>query len=319
VSAPRRRTSFGALLLGALLLAAAVGGGAWLLFERAVRAPAPPVAAAPLPPAPPAPAPVPEPLPEPVVVGFQGSVEHSAPGGAWRPVQLGDRLGAEGAIRTGEGARADLAVGESSRITVSERSQVAAREVSAAVQRWRLVRGRIGVDHRSDGSRVLRVETEDGKAVVETRGARFSALASGEGLAVAAEQGRVDLSAAGQAVVVAAGEEAVARAGQAPSAPRPIPAALLLKVARAWDPASGACARLRGTADPGAEVAVDGKPVVLGEGGRFEALVPGRPGKRQTLVTVRDAAGRIEERRLRCDGAPDISNLKVRWKRASAN
>jgi hypothetical protein len=254
-----------------------------------------------------------------VVVGFQGTVEHGAPGADWRPVRIGDRLGVDGAIRTGEGGRADLAVGERSRITVAERSQVAVREVSAAVQRWRLVRGRIGVDHRSDGSRVLRVEAEDGSTVVETRGARFSALASGEVLAVAAEEGKVDLSAAGQAVVVSAGEEAVVRAGHSPSAPRPIPAALLLKVARAGDGGSGACAWLRGATAPGAEVAVDGKSVPLGEGGRFEALVPGEPGKRQTLVTVRDASGRLEERRLRCDRAPGISDLKVRWKRAPAN
>lgn len=317
---PRRRGSFGLLLLAAFLLALGVAGGAWLLFERAVRAPAPPVVAAP--PRAPAPAPPPEPEPErllePTVVSFEGPVERSDPGSGWRPVQLGERLRAEAAVRTGAGGRADLAVGERARITVAERSQVSVREVSAAVHRWKLVRGRISVDYQPDGARMLRVEAEDGSAAVETRGARFSALATGGVLSVAAESGSVNLTAAGKAVVVAAGEEAVARAGEAPSAPRPIPAALLLKVARAGgDPRAGACALLRGSTDPGAEVAVDGERVPTGEGGRFEALVPGLPGKRETLITVRDASGRLAKRRLRCDDPPDISDLKVRWKHAA--
>jgi len=306
----RRRGSFGLLLLGALLLAVGVGGGAWWLFERKVRAPEPA-------PAPAAPAPAPEAPSQPVVVGFEGAVERSDPGEDWRPVQLGERLRAEAAIRTGQGGKAELAVGERSRITVAERSQVAVREVTAAVQRWKLVRGRIGVDHQAGGERTLRIESEDGVAA-ESRGGRFSVLAAGDGLAVAAEAGTVDLAAAGKAVAVAAGEQAAARPGVAPEPARPIPAALLLKVARAGAEPSGACARLRGTTDPGAEVRVDGEPVASG-GGRFDALVPGRPGKREALVTVRDAAGRVAERRLRCGEPPDISDLQVRWKRGQAN
>jgi len=120
--------------------------------------------------------------------------------------------------------------------------------------------------------------------------------------------------------VVAAGEVSAARAGEAPLPPAPISRALLLKVARSGgEPRSGACARLRGIAEPGSEVTVDGEPVPLGRAGAFDALVPGRPGKREAVVAVRDAAGRVLERRLRCDAPPDISDLKVRWKRGSPN
>jgi hypothetical protein len=323
VSAARRRASFGLLLLGGLLFAMGMGGGGWLLFERAVHAR---LVAQPPPPAP-TPEPVGEPILEPTVVRLDGSVERSDPNSDWRPVRLGERLHAEDAIRTGQDGRADLGLGEHSRITVAERSELTVRELSTAVYRWNLVRGRIGVDYRPDGARLLRVESEGGSTAAETSGARFSILATGEALTVAAESGSVNLSAAGKAVVVAAGEEAVARTDEAPSAPRPIPAALLLKVVQAGgDPRT--CARLRGSTDPGAEVTVDGQPVPTGSGGGFETLVPGRSGKRETLIAVRDASGRLTERRLRCDASADgraplregpIRDLKVRWKDAAPN
>lgn len=320
MTAVPRRASFPALLLLALLLALAVAGGAWLVFERSVRAPPAPRQVAE--PHGPVPAPPMEPpaVVEPTVVSLEGMVERSGPAGSWEPVLAGERLQADGALRTARGARADLAVGPRARITVAERSQVAVAEVSAAVHRWKLVRGRIGVDYQADGARVLRIEGAGGAATAETTGARFSALATSLGLAVATESGSVNLAAAGKAVVVAAGEASAARAGEAPLPPEPIPRALLLKVARSGsEPRAGACARLRGTAEPGTEVTVDGEAVPLGRAGDFDTLVPGRPGKREVVVAVRDAAGRVVERRLRCDAPPDISDLKVRWKRGSPN
>ena len=245
------------------------------------------------------------------VVEVEGSVERLR-GEAWEAVALGERLRPDDTLRAGTGSRATLAIGDRSRLAVSDATQLTVREITAAVQRLRLTRGRISVDHQPNGARVLVVESEGGDSAARAGAARFGVVASGTSLAVATEAGAVRLEAAGRSVDVAAGQQAVAFRGAAPSAAAPVPAALLLRVARAVAAARGACT-IEGAAPPGAEVRVEGRPVEPGPQGAFAVRVAIAPGRRYATVATRDAAGRFVERRVGCAAEHDVSDFAVRW------
>ena len=236
-------------------------------------------------------------------------------GDRWEPLAPRTALAEDDTLRTGPGARATIAIGDRSRITVSDASQLTVREIAAAVQRLRLTRGRLSVDHQPGGARVLVIESERGDAVARAGTARFNVLANGAALAVATEAGVVRLQAADRTVDVPAGQQSISFRGTAPTMPSRVPVQLLLRVARAARQADGGCT-VEGTAEPGAEVQVDGRRVEPGPDGRFSArLERGERVARSTVVT-RDASGRVVQRRVACvrDAVErDVSDFAVRW------
>ncbi|WP_243336924.1 ATP-binding protein [Anaeromyxobacter soli] len=297
MAAPRRR-GLRVTLVGVALLAAAAAGWAGLRPSRTAGEAAAVIASAE--------------AGEVVLESATGAIERLRPGG-WEPVVAGERLREDDTIRTGAGAAATLAVGDRSRVAVSDATQLTVRELTAAVQRLRLSRGRISVDHQPDGARVLVVESDDGASVARANEARFSVLASGRSLAVATETGVVRLQAAGASVDVSAGRQAVAFRGAAPDPSRPIPPALLLKIARTAR-GEGVCT-VSGVVDRGAEVRVEGRLVEVGGDGRFSVRLPARAAMRASVV-IRDAAGHGAERQVPCAPiAPeqDVSDFAVRW------
>ena len=302
------------LAAAAIALAAAAGGALWAL--RPAPPPPPPSAA---PTAAPSPAPEPAPSPALLVMAVTGTVDAGGPDGRWRPLAAGEVLRADGLVRTGPGASAELAAGTASRLAIGERTQLGVRELSAAVHRFKLTRGLIKVDYEPDGDRVVRIEEAGGGAVAEARAASFHVAASGLAFAVASRTGTVSLSAAGRTVAVGAGEAALSAAGAAPSAPRPIPTDLLLKVAEASrvGPASH-CLDSSGRSEPGALVTVDGEPVEVDVDGTFPLRVPRRPGLAQVEVRAVSPDGRVVSRTVPCRAEPgaDIHDLRVRWKNA---
>jgi hypothetical protein len=303
--------------LTAALLAALVLASATLVFRRAVyEAPSASSPASKVPPGDDA-AVASE---EAVVLAAVGNVQRATAGGDWSPVSAGDRLHADDAIRTAKGGSAGLRIGERSRLSVAEASQLSIRELTRAVHRLRLERGRIAVDYEPDGRRVLRIENEASGGVAETTSARFSVLSTGTTVAVATETGSVDLRAADKVVRVAAGSQAMVRRGEAPRAPEQIPVKLLLKVAgTALGPGPrDLCARVEGIAQPGAQVTIDGVSAEVDENGRFSVPVPREPkDKRKVLVAMRDVLGREESRTVPCERAhPEspIQDFAIRWR-----
>lgn len=250
------------------------------------------------------------------VLSVRGAVERASRLGAWSPVASGDQLAAEDSIRTGAASTVELGVGERSRMTVADGSLITVREVTSAVHRFNLARGRIAVDYGQDRERRLRVEDESGRAV-EAKEARFGVLATGAMLAVATEAGSVTLRAGGGSVDVHAGEQSAARGDDPPSRAEPIPTAVLLMVASAAAHLErGGCAALVGAASPASLVQVDGEPVPLDDGGHFDVRVRRRRGRAAVLVTVADALGRTTRRMVPCrEVEPDVKDLRVRWKR----
>ncbi|MFL5376565.1 MAG: FecR domain-containing protein [Myxococcales bacterium] len=314
MSKARKQTS--RVVLVVLLLLVGFAGARWVFLRTIYE---PPVETA-APRAQPAPAPAPAPAPvvaEAVVESVSGRVERNV-ATRWIDVSVGDHLRADDSLRTSRGARTALRIGENSRLTVTEGSQLTIRELTEQVHRFQ-VRGNVFVDYKPDGQRVLRIENEENGAVAEAREARFSVLSTGTSLAIATESGSVDLKSKDQTIHVATGEQAFARAGEAPRPATPIPTQLLLKVANAAAAGATFCADVEGSAPPGAEVLVDGQPVDLDERGRFSIRVPRSPGKRLVTVETRDASGRRKAREVPCVADPArIKDLAIRWKRSAS-
>jgi hypothetical protein len=297
-----------AIALGVLAITAGGAVVASILFERLVRQSEPPARGSGT--EPPAPAAALH------VLATSGTVERSSAPGMWRQVSIGDELGAEDSVRTGGSSTAELGVKGRLRITVADATQITLREATSAVRRLRLSRGRIAVDYAQDPDRWLRIEDEAGRSV-ETKQARFGALATGTMLAVATEAGTVTLRAGGSAVNVGAGEQSAARNDRPPSRAEPIPGALLLKVAAsAADLERDECQALAGAVGLASSVAIDGEPVSLDDDGRFVARARRRRGREAVLVTVTDALGRTAQRAIPCrDPKATVKDLSVRWKR----
>ncbi|HEY6911818.1 MAG TPA: FecR family protein [Myxococcales bacterium] len=253
-----------------------------------------------------------------VVLSVQGEVERGRDGTDWSAVEPGQTVHPDDLLRTGAHGHTDLAIGQKSRLSIGESSEVSVRELTDMVHRFRLTRGRMAAEYDPEGERVLRVEDGTGDAVAEARAARFSLLSTGTGIAVATAAGAVNLSARRQTVHVAAGEQSFAPRGGAPVAPAPIPTSVLLKVANAMPGVSPTlCAEIDGKVAPSSEVTVDGAPVGVGPDGSFHQTVSRARGKRGVLVAIRDPAGREKTHTVPCSPMPAaIDDMAIRWKEA---
>lgn len=301
------------LAAGLALFVAVCVGGAWVLFERAVRRPEEAPAPAPVAVATPRPA---ERAEEAVVESVQGPVQRGG-GTSWAPLSPGDRLRANESLRTGAGGGTALRIGDKSRLAVAPSSHLLIRELTQSLHRFKLIKGHVRVDYPKDEQRVLRIEGGEGDAVAETRGARFSVLSTGRSVAIATDEGSVDLESHGGKVRVEAGRQSLARAGTAPTAPQPVPASLWLKVANAMAQApEGICGSLQGTAPPGAQVTVDGRPVELEADGSFVLRVPRAAGRDDVTVAIRDATGRTISRKVPCsDEQGSVDDVALQWRK----
>jgi FecR protein/Glucodextranase, domain B len=252
------------------------------------------------------------------VATVRGKVERRKATEPWRRARAGDNLGDQEFVRTGPGGKAELSVGQRSRLTIDRASEVSVRELTDVTHRFRLEQGRISVNYRRDGKRVLQIESKDGKAVARTQEASFSVLQTDDAVAVATETGRVDLSAAGKTVKVEQGKQSVVPRDAAPAAPAEIPKAVLLKVARARLPSrtNRKETTLRGQTQPGNRVLVAGKAASVDAQGRFSIKVPLKSGGNRIVVVTQDPSGRRKERVLKyfaVRSGARVDNLKVDW------
>jgi hypothetical protein len=305
-----------ALGLGVVVVFTAFG---WIIFERFVEVPTPVVAnvqARSVPSSEPPPVVVQD--VQAIVIAVVGMVERTE-GEDWVEVRVGDVLGMDDSIRTGVGSRADLQVGdEASRLSILERSEVRMGEVTRAAHAFWLARGRINVDYRGQGERVLRVQGGEG-AVAETREARFTMLRSGAMVAVATHVGSVRLSSAGGMVEIGAGHQSVVFDGALPLAAEPIPLEVLLKVAAQASAREAVCVSLSGQVRPGTEVFVEDEPAEVSQDGRFSMEVPLRKGRSEVKVLAREPGGATRETLLACReqaGAGPPQRVKIRWEEA---
>ena len=295
------------LLLEAAAVLCVVLAGAWWIFSRSVYSGATELRAA-------VNVPSPTRAEEAIVEAVTGSVQRNNAHGPWVEVIAGEHLRADDSLRTGKGARTDLRIGDRSRLTMAESSQLTIREITQRVHRFQLERGRVKADYKPDNQRVLRIESAG--SVAESHGARFSMLSTGTAVAIATDDGAVTLRTNDKSIEVAAGKQVVAMEGQAPAAAEPIPASVLLKVANAAAATDGVCATIDGVAPPGTEISVDGVAAEVAPDGRFRVPVAHAADGREVLVALRDASGHEETRRVRCvDPPPRIRDFAIHWRK----
>lgn len=237
-----------------------------------------------------------------VVSDVKGSVERQGSGTTWVPLKPGDELSLDNAVRTGKDGSAVLDVGKDARVTIGAESQLAVSQITREVSRVRLESGRMDAVVLGDAK--LKVETKGSDAVAEAGRGAFAVLADGEGtMSVAAQEGKVLVSALNRTVEVAAGEQSVVHADLPPAPPQKIPPSLFLKVGRPTSVAQRERETVvNGKTIPGALVSVNGVKVAVSETGEFSAPVALREGRNKVVVEVVDALGRKDR-----DELPEIT------------
>ncbi|MHB8876350.1 MAG: hypothetical protein ACYC8T_21870 [Myxococcaceae bacterium] len=229
-----------------------------------------------------------------VVAEVNGAVERRRRGAAWSQVRAGDELAEDEEVRTVGGTRVVLELGSAARVELSPGSGFSVKEISRSIARVKLSEGRLAAVLNGDSGALLRVEVEGSDAVAEAKDGDFSVLSQGDGrLSVAANTGRVRLSARDQTVEVFGGQQALVNPNEAPQAPAEIPSSLYLRVGT---PASllqrERQLAVTGRASPGAVVSVNGVNAQSDGAGEFTAVVPLREGTNSLVVHARDVSGR---------------------------
>jgi hypothetical protein len=233
----------------------------------------------------------------------------------WVPLKAGEQLGKDDAIRTAPGSVATVAVGDDIEFQVQASSEVTLRDLTATASRVRLERGRVGAS--VTGKVVLRVESAHSTAVAEARRGKFAVYTDGKGLvAVAATAGEVRLSSSGGDALLAAGEQGRVVGDGAPTR-EPVPASVYLKV-RWPEPAPGEKVLVvRGAAEVGAVVDVNGTPAPVGADGTFTASVPAGGARTKLHVTAVDLGGRSAHASATVGAVsrpPSVKVEKPEWK-----
>jgi hypothetical protein len=246
----------------------------------------------------------PEPVPVTVsarVTDVRGVVERrSSNRPDWYPLATGDALNPTDALRTHEGASAELAIGGRASVGVAERSEFRVGDLSEGLSQVKLEGGRIHARVRSGGDAMLRVEVKDNAAVIEARDSDFAMLRGEDAqVTVAANAGSLDVIAQQQRVHVAQGEQSIVIPEQPPTPPSRIPPSLFLKISRSIPRrVSKPDGSISGETSPGAVVRVNGGAARVGTDGSFTAAVPLVEGKNNLVVTVEDALGRKQVQEL---------------------
>ncbi len=233
------------------------------------------------------------------ITAVRGTVQARPAQGAWSDAAVGQRLASDDSVRAGRASEATLRLGDGVEVRLSPRSEFTVRELSAEVSKIRLDQGHVTASVDEGGKRVLRVQTKGSDAEAESAGGQFGVVTDGSGqLAVATSTGKVKLSAAGKTVEVSAGETSAVTGG-APSAPRPIPASLFLKVgALGPQKTRELTTTVSGQAEPGSVVRVADQLARVDDKGRFHVKVPLKDGQNQLAVDVTDASGRSKTEAL---------------------
>jgi hypothetical protein len=241
-------------------------------------------------------------LPQIVTVAFvEGTGERrEGRAGPWAAARPGDKLGQSDAIRTREGGRVFLTIGETIKVDVAESSQFAVSEITQTLSNIRLEGGRISAGVAGDGVRVLKVEVKGSQAVAETAAGEFSVLRTDDArVAVATTKGSVKLSARGKSVEVGTGQQSIVLVNQAPVVPTNIPPSLFLKINSAVPRRlNRKQTEIQGVTIPGAVVTVRGVYVPANPDGSFSAEVPLSEGSNEIVVAVGDVLGRSDKKTL---------------------
>ncbi|MEW5739192.1 MAG: hypothetical protein AB1938_09725 [Myxococcota bacterium] len=219
-------------------------------------------------------------------------VRHGKDGG-WEPAAPGTRLSPNDGVRTTNGSYAVLVGDEYWEVKMEPGTEVGIGELSESISRLLLEKGMAKAKVKGGGRHTFEVRAAASDAVASTDGGVFTMATNGEGtVAVGAESGEVVFAGGGRVVIVRAGQQSLMKPGQGPSEPEAIPSSLLLKVAL---PGKSTLDTprvvVKGSAQPGAMVEVQGNVVRADELGRFETAVTLKEGKNKVQVRAKGVGG----------------------------
>lgn len=251
------------------------------------------------PPPPPRPASVqkaPVAVPKPAelkLTQLTGTVEVKGKDGTWRPAKEGDSLTSSDGVRTQDGAYAVLVGGEYWEVKMEPGTEVEVGELSESISKVLLGSGMAHATVRGTNKHLFEVKSKKGDATARTAAGSFTIASNGEGtVAVATEEGEVELEGKGRVVIVRAGQRSVVLPGQAPSDPIAVPSSLLLKVAL---PTVSLVNKNKitvvGQTEPGARVEIAGHMVNTDATGRFSTQVSLNEGKNPLDVRAMAVGG----------------------------
>ena len=251
------------------------------------------------------------------VTAVSGVVERQTADSSWIAVNEGDELSFDSIIRTGADGLLTLDVGGVAEVEVDASSQISVPALTRTVKRVQLGEGRLSarVPSGSDGS--FGVSVRGGDAVAQTSEGEFAVLSGGEGeMTVAATKGSVTLTSHDESVVLAEGELSIAERNVAPTAPRPIPPSLYLKVLKPKRRVQRSKQLdVAGTTEPGAVISVNGVRVAVGPNGEFSTVVTLDEGKNDVRVGTRDVTGRSKDDKIKVtvDSKGPTVGGEVKW------
>lgn len=224
----------------------------------------------------------------------QGTVEiRKGVDGGWVSAKQGDLLSPNDGVRTKDGSYAVVVGGELWEVRMESGTEVGIGELSESISRLLLESGMAKATVYGKGRHTFEVRSTSGDATASTDGGAFTIASNGKGtVALGAESGEVQLSGGGRVVIVHAGEQSIVRPGQAPTAPAPVPNSLLLKIALpAAQTVNKRTVLVKGQAEPGAMVEVQGAVVRADEQGRFSTEVRLVEGPNTVDVRARSVGG----------------------------
>jgi hypothetical protein len=227
---------------------------------------------------------------------LSGTVEVKGPDGQWHAAKQGDTLKPSDGVRTQDGSYAVLVGGEYWEVKMEPGTEVEVGELSTSISKLLLGSGMAHATVRGGGGRhTFEVKASKGDATARTDSGAFTISHNGEGtVAVASEDGQVELSGKGRVVIVRAGQRSVVLPGQAPTDPVAVPSSLLLKVAL---PAVSLTNKMKvvvlGQTEPGARVEIAGHVVRVDATGHFKSELRLDEGKNNADVHAQ-SVGKIE-------------------------
>ncbi len=308
---PRKRSNarFFAAVAALLLL---VPLGYWLVLGRAP--PAPPVVEKPKPP------PVPDAGPKHAELKLgevTGKVSVRRGDGGWVEAKPGDSLAEADGVRTEAGSYAVLVGGEFWEVKMEPGTEVAVGELSESISRILLESG-MAKAKVTPGKHTFEVRAAKTDAVASTQAGVFTVSTDGTGtVAVGTQEGEVQFAGKGKVVIVRAGEQSVAEAGKEPSAPKPVPNTLLLKVAL---PARQLTNRpkleVKGATEPGALVEISGHVVIADRAGHFRLPLTLTEGKNAVNVRAQSVGGKEagSSHAIEVDTTVKKTTVRIPWK-----
>ena len=211
--------------------------------------------------------------------------------GEWSPAKQGESLRFDDSLRTQDGAKADLELGQV-KVVLEPRSEVTVREMSDEVKNLRLDKGILAAKVQGGGAEKLRVRAAGSSAVAEASEGDFTVFNDGKGLvAVAPSSGEVRLTSNGGDQVLASGQRGVVTDNSAPTVDQ-VPRSVLLNVNWPTDElVRPQQVIVTGTVSATSRVEINGVSVPVSRDGSFQAPVALERGKNPVSVVARDFTG----------------------------